>query len=38
MMQLGGMLSKLMQFKCIMDGGLQAKPQSLDNFRNFLKK
>ena len=34
----GGMLSKFMQFKCIMDGGLGASPQSLGNFRNFLKK
>ena len=35
---LGGMLSKLMQFECLMDGGLGAKPQLLKDFCNFLKK
>ena len=38
MLQLGGMLNKLMQFDCIIYGGLQAKPQLLGNFRNFFKK
>ena len=38
MLQLGGMLNKLMQFDCIIYGGLQEKPQLLGNFRNFFKK
>ena len=38
MLQLGGMLSKLMQLKYIMDEGLGAKPPVTGNFRNFLKK
>ena len=33
-----GVLSKMMQFKCIMEGGPGAKPQSPGNFRNFWKK
>ena len=35
---LGGMLSKLMQFKCVMDGGLGKSPQSQSDFRNFFIK
>ena len=38
MLQLGGMLSKLMQLKYSMDGGLGAKPPVSGNFRDFLKK
>ena len=33
---LGGMLSKLMQFKCFMDGGLGAKPSVARRFSQFL--
>ena len=35
---LGGMLSKRMQFKRIVDGVWGQSPQSLGNFRNFWKK
>ena len=34
----GGMLSKLMQFKCIMDGGLGPKPLVAGQFSQFLEK
>ena len=35
---LGGMLSKQMQFKCIMDGGQGAKPPVTGQFLQFLEK
>ena len=35
---LGGMLSKRMQFKCIMDGGQGAKPPVAGQFLQFLEK
>ena len=38
MLQFGRMLSKLMQFKCIMDGGLGAKPTVAGQFSQFLEK
>ena len=34
----GGMLGNLMQFKCIMDGGLGAKPPVAGQFSRFLEK
>ena len=38
MLQLGGVLSKLVQFKCIVDGGLGAKPLVAGQFLQFLEK
>ena len=38
MLQLGGMLNKLMQFKCIIDGGLGAKLPVAGQFLQFLEK
>ena len=38
MLQLCSMLNKLMQFKCIIDGGLGAKRPVAGQFSQFLKK
>ena len=38
MLKFGRHVEQTMQFKCIIDGGLGAKPPSLGNFRIFWKK
>ena len=38
MLQLGCMLNKLMQFKCIIHGGLGTKPPVAGQFSQFLEK
>ena len=38
MLQLGGMFNKLMQFKCVIDGGLGAKLPVAEQFSQFLEK
>ena len=38
MLQLGGMLSKLMQFKCVLDGSLGANPLVDQQFSKLLEK
>ena len=38
MLQSSGMLNKLMQFKCIIDGDQGAKPPVAGQFLQFLEK